>query len=198
MDPVTLLLLLGVPLFLFGKSKGKGRNYARMPMLETAAKIEVRYNIKGLTKFLDAIAYQESKHYANMEGDSGRSIGLFQMRTGTAFRVSNKLTKVSNKKSKLKDPVKATILAVDYVVYNINKLEDRGLPGQTLAVRRAWALPHLLYDFDETEERSLLVHDRYENSLYELGYPVEFMYHELDVSGYPGIEQVQKDLKVKI
>jgi len=203
MEAGTLALLIGAPLFLAATSSSSGKKKytnaeAEKILLNTASEMENRYKIKGLTTFLHAVAYTESRYNPSVSGDSGISIGMFQMQEATAFRPDNELTKIKNKKSKLKNPKLATILAADYVVRNAKRLRSKGYPAQWLAVRRGWANPSLRYDFDEDSERSPKTRARLEKALKALGYPVEFMYREFSVSGYPGIDRVQKDLKVKL
>lgn len=206
--PIVVALAIGGALALSaGTARAEGpitkeerREYRRRAR-EVSEEIESLYGIDGLADYLDAVAYWESKWNPVVAGDGSRSIGLYQMQAGTAFRQSNGLTDLRPQAGTiLRDPTKATILAADYAVNRVKVSRRAGGPGDWFAVRRGWYLPASTADVDgstypQAWDRVLR---NFTKALKAVGLPVDFMYRTPDVSGYPGLQRMLDDLNVNL
>lgn len=168
---------------------------------EVSEEIEAAYGIAGLADYLDAVAQWESRWNPGATGDGGRSLGLYQMQAGTAFRQSNGLTAYRPQADPiLYDPVLSTILAADYAVNRVKRSRAVGGPGDWFAVRRGWRKPASTADVAGTKYPDVWnrVLDHFTQSLKAVGLPASFMSRAPDVSGYPGVQQVLDDLNVTL
>jgi hypothetical protein len=100
----------------------------------------------------------------------------------------------------LRDPTKATLLAVDYAVNRVNRSKQAGGPGDWFAVRRGWRLPASTSDVDGSKypEVWAKVQDHFTQALEAVGLDPSFMYQRPDVSGYPGVQQMFADFNVQL
>lgn len=177
------------------------REEYRRRIREIGDEVTRLYGIEGMADYLDAVAYWESRYSPGVAGDGGRSIGMFQMQAGTAFRQSNGLTDLRPRaESILRDPTKATLLAVDYAVNRVKRSRQAGGPGDWFAVRRGWRLPASTSDVDGSQYPDVWdkVQDHFAQALKAVGLPTSFMYRKPDVSGYPGVEQMFDDFNTNL
>lgn len=207
--PIALALLAGGALLLAGgtASANQGpitkeeREEYRRRIREIGDEIEDRYGIAGMADYLDAVAYWESRYNPTVGGDGGRSIGLYQMQANTAFRQTNGLTGFRPQANTiLRDPTKATLLAVDYAVNRVKRSQQAGGPGDWFAVRRGWRLPASTSDVDGSKYPAVWtkVQDHFTQALEAIGVDPSFMYQRPDVSGYPGVQQMLADFNVQL
>ena len=206
--PLIIAIAAGGALLLSsGSSHASGpitkeeRSEYRRFIRKLGGEVEAKYGIEGMADYLDAVAYWESKYNPTVAGDSSRSIGLYQMQAGTAFRQSNGLTDLRPQADRiLRDPTKATLLAVDYAVNRVKRSRQAGGPGDWFAVRRGWYLPVSTADVDGSEYPDAWnrVLRNFTRALKAVGLPVTFMDRQPDVSGYPGIQQMLDDFNVNL
>jgi hypothetical protein len=150
----------------------------------------------GLTDFLLAVSYWESRFKSNAQaGDARNSArGLTQLRADSAFRESNNLTQYRSNPDLLLNPTWNLILAADYAARAAERGEQKGFGViDWLAVRRWWRLPSLAWDANETKSDSARVRRNFEESLGKVGVSADFMYQPVHRGGWPGAITVLRD-----
>jgi hypothetical protein len=207
MEPITLALLALGGLTVLGRGKSsstraggdvfKGdQESARQYIIQVGDYIQNRYGaMPGLTNFLLAVAYWESRFKSNAQAGTSRNSarGLTQLRADSAFRSSNNLVHLRNQPNLLLHPTWNLILAADYAARAAERAADQGRQIDWLAVRRWWRLPSLLLDFDESKSSSSSVREHLEESLSKVGVSPDFMYETVHRGGWPGAILVLKD-----
>jgi len=189
---------------------------ARRRLRGMAQSLERRYGIKGLADYLDATASTETgrTYAAKVHGDIGSSmgdsIGLFQMKTTTAFKASDGLKHLQHTaigERMLETPDLAVIFAANHAVQAVKWArrygDDKspcgaGGPGDWIAVRRWWKYPRRVYDWCESEAGSTKTRERFERALDFIGVPHSFMYREPPINGWPGIDKVLEDYGITV
>lgn len=156
-----------------------------------ANRVEQVTNWPGLGDYLAATAYTESRGNPVVRAGTkaNSATGLFQCRPKTCLVHEDELEAVQPMGGELlKDPA----LAVATAAWLAWRLRNFDSPGQTvdwLAIRRGWALPRLVSDVNETEQRSIDVRNRFSQGVARAGLPQSFMYQRAFPSGmrWPGI-----------
>lgn len=156
---------------------------------EIAAPIERLANWPGLGDYLAAVAWTESRGnpracHGDCKPNSAR--GWFQIRPK-----SGRTEYLGLSSNALLDENTSVALAAWYA----HRLRPRASEGQEidwLAIRRGWALPGLVRDVNEQNDRSPKVRARLEEGLKKSGMHESFMYQPAFPPGYywPGIDAV--------
>jgi len=207
MEPITLALLALGGLTVLGRGKKssvrsggdvfKGdQEAARRYIIQVGDYMQNQYGaMPGLTNFLLAVAYWESRFKSNAQAGTSRNSarGLTQLRADSAFRSSNNLENLRDQPNLLLHPTWNLILAADYAARAAERASEKGLNIDWLGVRRWWRLPSLAWDFDETKSDSRRVRENFEESLGKVGVNPDFMYQTVHRGGWPGAIPVLKD-----
>lgn len=213
MEPVTAVLLtLGAAALMGGGKRkrvkvrydffGEGkpdREVVAEFIVDSARYVSDKYNTMGpLWKFMLATAYWESRFnpYAKVSSSRNAARGLFQLRVDSAFTESNGLVGLRNQPDYLLDPVWNFVAAVDYAARGIIKANKAGYTATVLSIRRYWALPSLVTDVYESEQRSREVRANLEESLDAVGLARSTMNEKMTLGSYPGIYYIGKDFRL--
>jgi len=222
MEPTTLALIaIGGAALLGGKGGGgragsssgwaiKGKE-GRAKMLNEVRNMSFYYSktfnsMPLLADYLTVVGFIESNFNpaaTNPEVKSNpmnAARGLFGMRPETAFKNSNGLKGMRSSPNTLLNPRWAFVTAVDYVAqgcYQVDRDLNRGT--NFAAVRRWWARPALIKDFDYSGEHSKVNLQRFQdgiasvNKAYGTNVNPEFIWQT--ISGwrnYPGMDTMRK------
>jgi hypothetical protein len=208
MEPITLALIALGGLTVLGRKSGGSiraagdvfhgnQEEARQYIISVGDYIQHQYGaMPGLTDFLLAVSYWESRFKSNAQaGDARNSArGLTQLRADSAFRESNNLTQYRSNPDLLLNPTWNLILAADYAARAAERGEQKGFGViDWLAVRRWWRLPSLAWDANETKSDSARVRRNFEESLGKVGVSADFMYQPVHRGGWPGAITVLRD-----
>lgn len=182
----------------------------RVYAYETALVVEQNYGIEGLADFLDAVGYWESRYNPKASGDSGKSMGLYQLRYGSAFDSADGLEYLRDTPegyNLLNEIVTSVLFATDHVMDAIKRSRTTGSnrpcgpgagPGDFLSARRWWKYPSLVHDYCESNTTSKEIRERLEKALTATGHPHSLMYKQPSTSGWPGIKQALSDFNISI
>ena len=210
MEPATaILLMLGGAALASGKKsriRRPGRDFfgegeadpglVAEFITDSARYVSDKYNtMLSLWKFMLPTAYWESRFdpYAQAGSSRNSARGLFQLRADSAFTESNGLAGLRDRPDLLLDPVWNFVAAADYAARGIIKMNKAGYEANLLAIRRYWALPRLVSDIYETEERSRIVRSNFSEALQAVGLSTSTMQEKISLGGYPGIYYIGKD-----
>ena len=186
------------------------RRLNRAYAYEAAKVIETNYGIEGLADFLDAIAYWESRYNPEASGDSGQSLGMFQLRYTSAFDTADGLDYLRNTSEGyelLTDIDTSILFATDHIIDAIKRSRTSGVnrpcgtgvgPGDYLSARRWWKYPSLVHDYCESNETSAQIRGRLETALNVTGHSESLMYEKPNISNWPGIKQALADFNISV
>jgi hypothetical protein len=208
MEPITLALIALGGLTVLGRRSGGSiraagdvfhgdQEKARQYIISVGDYIQNQYGaMPGLTDFLLAVSYWESRFKSNAQAGNARNSarGLTQLRADSAFRDSNNLKQYRSNPDLLLNPTWNLILAADYAARAVERGEQKGYGAiDWLAVRRWWRKPSLAWDFNEDDSESRSVREHLEESLGKVGVSPDFMYQRVQRGGWPGAITVLRD-----
>lgn len=177
---------------------------------QTAKVVETNYGIDGLADFLDAVGYWESRYNPQASGDSGKSMGLYQLRYASAFDSADNLDYLRDTPEgyNLLNNIDTSVLfATDHIIDAIKRSRTTGSnrpcgsgvgPGDYLSARRWWKYPSLVHDYCESDQVSIDIRERLEKALAATDHPTSLMYKKPDTSGWPGINQALFDFNISV
>lgn len=215
-DPLTLAAIFGGLLFFGGRKKGGSSVSAgggfgvtgpedRLAWLNGIRGMSFwvtdTYNtMPGLADFLTVVGFAESRFNpsaANPEISTNWNAarGLFGMRPSTA--------ELDAEPDLLFNPYWAFVTAVDHAAKAIKAIEreQSGVPNW-MAIRRWWAIPSLVHDFNEDKTKSGEVRGRFERAIFdcnaEYGTSIDpnFIWFETYLGGYPGRTELMRVLNL--
>lgn len=222
MDPITLMLLSAASLFVLKSSTGysargsssgsatKGSESRRKNLnmiREMSFWYSNQYNsMPYLADYFTVIGYRESKFSptaVNPEvktNPANAARGLFGMRPQSAFTDSNGLAHLAAKPNLLYDPRWAFVTAVDYAYRGcrVAHVDDNRTPDWA-GIRRWWAIPSLIHDYDNSKSKSKEVISRLQKALkdcnekYGTTIDPNFIWKTVDNwDNYPGVGEMMK------
>ncbi len=188
--------------------KKANRRYA----YDVAKTVELNYGIEGLATYLDAVGFWESRYTPNALGDSGKSVGIYQIRDTSAFDTADNLDYLRGTEEGfmlLNNIETSVLIATDHAVDAIKRSrtssssgrpcgDNLAGPGDWLSARRWWKYPSLVHDFCESDSVSSEIRGRFEEALIKTHHPVSFMYERPNVSGWPGLAQAFSDFNISV
>jgi|GEM_PF-3950156 len=179
----------------FGTKSNPNREAARQFIIDASRYVSRRYEtMSGLDAFLAGTAWKESRYNAFVQNGTSRNSarGLFQLRADSAFRSNNGLEHLRNQPDLLLDPVWNFVMAVDYAARGIERANQKGGDPDWLAIRRWWAYPHLVHDYDEQNSRSKSIGDNFPSDLRKAGFSPNDAFRAARYGNYPGVYPIGK------
>lgn len=180
----------------FGTKSKPNRGATRQFVIDASRFVTRQYDtMPGLDAFLAGVAYGESRYSAFAQNGTSRNSarGIFQLRADSAFRQTNGLKNLRSDPDLLLDPVWNFVMAVDYAARGIYVANSKGGDPDWLAIRRWWAYPYLVHDYDESEARSQKVRDKFPSDLRKAGFSPNDAFRPARYGNYPGVYIVGKD-----
>lgn len=180
----------------FGTKSKPDREAVKRFIIDASRFVSGKYDtMAGLDDFLLGVAYGESRFNPFVQNGTSRNSarGLFQLRADSAFRNNNGLAKYRSRPDLLLNPYWNFVAAVDYAARGIQVANSKGGDPDWLAIRRWWAYPHLVHDYDESEARSRKVRDKFPSDLRKAGVSPNDAFKKARYGGYPGVYPIGKD-----
>jgi hypothetical protein len=226
MEPVTLALLLGGALLLGSKKSGskssskasydqKMTRQQRIAMMAEIRKMSAyassRFGMMPyLADYLTVVGYIESRFNPTsvnpeIRTNKNAARGLFGMRPDTAFKESDGLEGLRSRPNLLLNPIWAFCTAVNHIAQaDQRSLQKAGREADWFAVRRWWGYPHLVSDYDLSEERSRSSMNKFINGIegvnqeYGANINEDFAWMPVSRGGYPGIKPLLSAFGAKL
>jgi len=183
----------------FGTKDNPNRDAAKEFILNASRNLINKYGImENLDVYLSGVAYLESRFNPFVSGGNLRNSarGLFQIRADSAFTDSNGLKKYRNTPDVLFDPRMSFVAAVDYAYRGAKRSYEKGGSPDWYAIRRWWALPHLIHDYALENERSRSTRESIKRGVTQVGMNPNALNTKINIKNYPGAIKIGQDLGI--